>query len=221
VNYTSFRISHNSFHNIGFPWVQSIIKGLTIIPPCPTCGCGGTEPKSTIEVELDQKKGTKWPDALGCGAEPLFIVSERTIAAWIEVQLIEPHCHPIVITGNLPKRLESSPAPKYFWFDGSVMKGAELDFVASGFIGVSFCPTCGRRSEDVSATHIKQHSAVWPFVFKEKSWNGSNLFTTDLSPAAFFCTEKIYSVVSKFKFTNFWFMPIEKGSGFGMKGLKY
>jgi hypothetical protein len=56
--------------------------------------------------------------------------------------------------------------------------------------------------------------------FKEGTWNGSNLFTTDIAETHFFCTEVFVECARKYKFTNFRFIPIEEGHGYG-KEIKY
>ena len=96
-----------------------------------------------------------------------------------------------------------------------------MDFEASGFVDVRFCAECGTRTDEISATFHRQHSGVWQYVFRRGTWNGSNVFTTDLSPCRFFCTEAVVDCARKYKLTNFRFIPVEEGANFKSKGLDY
>jgi hypothetical protein len=175
----------------------------------------------SIEAFLDRQKGVKWPDALGCGHYPFFILSERVLDAFSKENIGDfPH-HAVLIQQPLPKKLAGLVPPRYFWLDGQKMRGAALDFKASGFVGVRFCPECGTRTDDISATCDRQHSRVYPYVFRPGTWNGANLFTTDLSHCAFFCTEAVVECAQKHKLTNFRFIPTEDGASPSSKGLDY
>lgn len=92
------------------------------------------------------------------------------------------------------------------------MMGARVDFDASGFVSVRFCERCGTRNDDLRATYDRQHSGIWPMRFLEGTWNGADVFTTDLSPAAFFCTEKVVECARQNRHTNFAFVPAERAA---------
>lgn len=215
-----YSVSHNTFHTRGFPWINSIRAGLVAGPACKVCGASPRAPHGDLEVTLDPKKGREWPDILGCGAYPLFVISGAAAAAWREGNIGEFPRNRIEIVGARPKQLESPP-PDYYWVDGSEMLGALLDFESSGFVGVKFCPECRARTEDVGATYERQASARWPLVFIRGSWGGAKLFTTDLSPAHFFCTDEVLECAKKYRLTNFRFIPSEDGFDPESKGVKY
>jgi hypothetical protein len=216
-----FSVSDNSFHKPGFPWINSIKLGLWHQETCKLCGRALTRVTGDIHVTLLPKKGTKWPDVLGTGHVPMFIVSERVLEAWYKEKLGEYPHYRVEILRPFPKAIKDSLPPNYYWVDGSKMCGALLDFKASGFVGVKFCPECGTRSHNVSATYDRQHAKAWPYVFLPGTWKGGNLFTSDLSYAYFFCTEAVLECARKYKLTNFRFIPIEEGSGIGSKGIEY
>jgi len=173
-----------------------------------------------IDLLLQRNKGSKWPDALGCGAEPLFIVSKRVIEDWKREGIGDFPTHKVVIASPYPKKLENTKRPEYLWLEGEDMLGAKIDFEASGYVGVVFCSKCGRRSDDISATYDRHHSGVWPEVIIPGSWNGSNIFTTDISQYAFFCTELVLECAKKYRHMNFQFIPIERSAS-SLEGIKY
>jgi hypothetical protein len=217
-----FSVLDNSFHTRGFPWAWRIVVGLDNKGECPECQGPLAQPEGDLQVLLERNKGSKWPDVLGCGAYPLFIVSERVLEAWRNDKVGEfPIGGRVSFSAPLPKKLERTNPPSYFWLDGAKMLGAKLDFDASGFVGVQFCGTCGRRWDNVKATYDRQHSLPWAYVFVDGTWTGSNLFTTDLSPTAFFCTERVVETARKHQLTNFRFVPVEEGDAPGSPGVQY
>jgi len=60
-----------------------------------------------------------------------------------------------------------------------------------------------------------------PSAMTSMPWNGAQLFTTDLSPCVFFCTEAVVDCARKKKLTNFRFVPVEEGANPKSKGLDY
>lgn len=214
-------VSHNSFSTKGYPWINHIQTGLIIRDKCRSCGVRLCQPEGNIRVTLEPTKGTRWPDVLGCGAYPLFIVSSNTIDAFQKAGISNLLMGKVEIFGSLPNKLQSHTPPNYFWIDGNQLGGAELDFDASGFVGVKFCPECKNRTHDIGATYDRQRSGNWPLVIKEGSWNGLQLFTTNLSPTAFFCTATIVEIAQIYKLTNFRFVPITLGDPPEHRGIRY
>ncbi|MBI5303122.1 MAG: hypothetical protein HY868_13385 [Chloroflexi bacterium] len=149
---------------------------------------------------------------LGCGAFPFLIVSEKTIECWEKDGVGTFPIHKVKIANPLPKKLMETTAPNYFWIDGMELRGALIEFEASGFMGVKFCPECGTRTDNISETFNHQYArgVTFSYVFRENTWNGLNLFTTDISPTAFFCTDLVVECARKYKLTNFRFIPVEE-----------
>lgn len=215
-----FSISNNTLLTRGYPWIGPIVEGLTPLTFCISCRAPQRYINGKIKVLLERRKGTKWPDALG-GA--YFIVSQRVIDCWdVEGIGVFP-IQPVEIAEPYPQKLEGTEPPKYFWIDGRKLNGALVDFQASGYVIREFCSECGRRIENISETFKRQYASgvEFSYVFQDDTWNGANLFTTDISEGKFFCTEKIVECARKYKLTNFRFIPIEEGGAFGSKGLKY
>lgn len=205
-------VSDDSFNTRGFPWAERIPRGLELVKICYACAKDGRRierPVGEVEVLLQQGKGVRWPDVLGCGAWPLFIVSRRVLVDWANAGVQGVVAHPVRIMDPIPKKLRGAPVPDYVWLDGCKMHGANLDFEASGFVDVRFCEECGTRLQDSQATYDRQHSGTWPMVIVGGSWNGADVFTTDLSPAAFFCTEKVVRCAKEHKHTNVKFIAAD------------
>jgi hypothetical protein len=216
-----YRVSHNTFDTNGFPWITRIVTGLQSGHNCPECSAALELPVGELAVALDSNKGVRWPDVIGSGDYPLFIVSARVLHAWKAEGVGAFPADRLSILQPWPAALMDSIPPAYFWLHGEQMFGARADFDASGFVDVRFCSTCGRRTDNISATYDRQHSAPWPYVFVEGSWNGANLFTTDISPACFFCTDAIVECARKHRHTNFRFIPVEEGNATDSSGLDY
>lgn len=216
-----FTVSHNSSYTRGFPWAERVVSGLTRGPACAVCGVEPFLAEGDIEVALERKKGSTWPDALGCGAYPFFIVSDRALAAWRAEGVGDFPRHAVRVVGPVPAKLSAQPPPAYSWIDGGRLLGARLDFEAGGFVGVRFCPGCGNRTHEVAATYNRRRSGRWPFAFVPGTWNGGPLFTTDLSPTQFFCTSEILRCARDYRLTNFRFLPTEDGGDAESKGLQY
>ncbi len=216
-----YSISDNSFDTRGFPWISEITKGITMLPPCEKCGGRRFYPSGDISVIFEPDKGTKWADVLGCGSQMLLIISEKVVAAWSKENIGEIPLHRVKLQKPYPKKLEGTKPPKYYWVDGEKLCGAELDLLASGFLDARYCESCGRLLYDITKTYTLQHSKICPYIFKPDSWDGKNLFTTNLSYLKFFCTDALIDCAKKYKLTNFRFTPVEEGSAIGHKGIKY
>jgi len=216
-----YQCSDNSNWTRGFPWVSRIVSGLRRVVCCDLCNVTIDRPSGTVQVTLQPNKGVQWPDVLGCGGEyPLTIVSHRVLNDWRKDGVGEFPAGRLEILDPIPAKLPRDQTPEYFWLDGAQMLGAKVDFDASGYVDVRFCPKCGRRTDNVSATYKRQHSGVWPTAFLPGTWNGANVFTTDLSPAAFYCTEKVVECAREHRHTNFKFVPAEVAES-STKGIDY
>ena len=68
------------------------------------------------------------------------------------------------------------------------------------------------RSLDIEATSRRQRALpAPPIVFDYDDGLGLDLFTTDLSPKAFFCTDRVLRCASRNRLTNIRFCRIEEG----------
>jgi len=216
-----FSVTHNSFAIKGYPWVNHVVSGLVQGTECDVCGVEQLLASGNIEVTLAPRKGTRWPDILGCGSYPFFIVSDRVLDSWCSEIVSGFSYHKVSITGSIPPKLLNHNIPTYWWLDGQKMQGSLLDFERSGYVGVEICSKCGHISYDINATYVCQHSLKFPFVLVKHSWNGSDIFTTNLSSTQFFCTEKVLNLAKKYRLTNFRFLSIEEGLSVEGNGIDY
>lgn len=89
-----------------------------------------------------------------------------------------------------------------------------MDFEASGYVDVCFCKVCGNRTDDpILSRQRREGDPPLPFVFDYDASTKHDLFTTDLSPIVFFCTDRMLETVKKRKLTNIQFFPVEEGGG--------
>lgn len=205
-----FLVKHDSFHGkeTRYPWATKILRSMDRVDECDQCGGANTSPRGDLTVQLEPHQGREWPDILGCGAYPLLIVSDTALKLWCTLGLKPPKWK-VFIDGPMPG-LPPPDRRTYWWVDGASMLGAKVDFDKSGYVGVRFCRKCGRREDDVAATYERQRERVWPTVFVRESWNGAQLFTTDISPTRFFCTQVIADASKDAKLTNFRFEEVGK-----------
>jgi hypothetical protein len=110
-------------------------------------------------------------------------------------------------------RLHLPDSLEYFWVDGGRHRAASVDFERSGFVDVRFCELCGTRMEDMEATYVRRRAEPPPpLVFDYEESLGLDLFTTDLSPTAFFSTDRVLDCVRRSKLTNIQFVPTKDGA---------
>lgn len=207
-----YEISHNTAYKRGMPEIDEIVNGLLDDGPCPTCGVGRRTPTGDLSVRLGRTRARSWPDAVACGDYPCFVVSEPFVTAMNGCGVDVVLGGSVAFVGPNPSGLSLEEAPQYFWVDGSRCRAGTMDFEASGYVDVRFCPGCGTRSHDISRTYDRQHSLPPPaqtLTYDETS--GLDLFTTDLSPTVFFCTERVLRCSKKHKLTNLAFYPTKKG----------
>jgi hypothetical protein len=203
-----FNVTHDAFKNFDFPWVSKLAEGEIEGKPCRKCG-GTRHPGSgAITVSLVPKRGQKWPDLLGIGSASMLIVSENVIRAWEMDNLAKPQVYKVIVPKPYPEKIADIP-PAYYWIDGGKAIGARLDFDTSTVPEPGYCLTCGQCISEDYETYRQRYPQVWQCKFKDESWNGACLFTTDLSPFFFFCTHELIDCACRHHLTNFLFIPLE------------
>jgi hypothetical protein len=217
-----YSIDDNTAHQQGMPEIYRIVEGMVTDGRCGTCGVLKRHPSGDLRVQFGKTRADTWTDIIACGDYPCFVVSERFVDAMRacgvrlerggKVGFVEP-----VLNG-----LSLDDAPQYYWIDGKRHFAATMDFEASGYVDVRFCPECGTRSDNISATHQRQHSSPPSGdVFDYDASSGHDLFTTDLSPTAFFCTNAVIECARRHRLTNLRFIPVEAGTATWSDGIDY
>lgn len=207
-----YDIMHNTAYKRGMPEIEEIVSGIKDSGPCPVCGVGRREPAGDLSVKLGTTRARTWPDLLACGDYPCFVISERFLKSLLDCGLQVILGGRVNFTGKNESGLSLEIAPQYYWVDGERSCAGKMDFDASGYVDVRFCPKCGVRSNDISQTYDKQHANPAPGqIFEYDELSGLDLFTTDLSPTAFYCTERVLDCVRRKKLINVGLIPAEQG----------
>lgn len=196
-------LSDNSFGKRGFTWARSITVPGGAMPACTECKwrqpIAFLEP---MEIQADPEKGVKWPDALGNGSRhPGLLVSERVVADWRDADLRFPEMHLCRVVPPFPKRAGRPPFD-YYWVEPQL--GPGLDLEASGLMEVGQCSTCGRaRFHKGTGVHEK-------FVFLTGTNSELDVFVSDYSYAAFYCTDRVLRTAGEYGHSNFLFTPADQ-----------
>ena len=166
-----------------------------------------------MSAVLDQNSARHWPDVLGSGDLLLFVASSRFMAALAEEKIYAEVGGRVSILEPLPAGLPRSEARTYFWVDGERHRAAVMDYDASGFVDAVECEGCGRVSYDIAKTNARrQGDPPAPIVFDYDPASGLDLFTTDMTPLTFFCTERVLECAKRHRLINLAFRPVEEGA---------
>ena len=195
------------------PVVYKILEGLPDYGPCPACGRDMGDPSGDLRVILGDGRARIWPDLMACGSYYCFVVSGRFIDAMHENDIRIEKGGRVDFIEPIENGLSLDDSPGYYWLDGRRgHQAGKMDFDASGYVDVRFCGICANRTDNISLTFDRRHGdPPPPTVFEYDEKTGHDLFTTDLSPCAFFCTERVLNTVKKYKLTNIQFKAVEEG----------
>lgn len=139
---------------------------------CPSCGWEETEPVGQILLWPPRTGGRFWPDVTEtAGGVSGLCVSARVKEALDVAGARYGKALATAVERPYPRKLEDCSAPEYFRLSGEL--GARMDFASCGYRIISTCRLCGRIKKDPLST------PTWA-QFVEDSWNGSDIFCTDL-----------------------------------------
>lgn len=195
-----FHMRDNTIMSKGWTRATKIYPESEIIQKnCLECGSVGSYPKGEFKVDIEG--GTKYPDILLCGEYPLLIVSERVVDDWKKDRVKGFDYYRVEINKIFSKRLTAEEAPIYYHI---VVNGrCELDLGKMDLNIKHKCKTCG---------HVTFDKPTWQankFVIKESTWDGSDLFVSEIFPRIVICTEKVIVNACRNKHTNFLFHLVE------------
>ena len=152
--------------------------------------------------------GTQWPDLIGTGSRVgVLVASGRFLNALRSFEVRVETGGRVEFDEPGPKRLSLADASEYYWVDGEQHLAAKMDFKASGFVGVKYCEACGARSHDIRASRRNEE----PYVFDYDARSGLDLFSTDMNPDVFFCTERVLECCREHRLINVAIKPVEEG----------
>jgi hypothetical protein len=197
-----YMIDHNSFRTHGTPWFKSAWASPAVEITCEKCNRSELKPSPLghIDLEIDPRKGTFWPDAVGHGGGPRSLyVSDRVKEAWDRAGIKYGASCQVNVEGKFPKKLQNIPPPKYHYIIPNL--GAKLDWERSGFENNGTCPACGRES----FFRLNIHDPVY---FIKSSWNGEDVFAAERSSARRYCTQRVKDLIEQADFSNFSFEEI-------------
>lgn len=215
-----YGIGHNTFSTKGMPWITRYLRGTQTQPRCAVCGVDRRCASVEMSALLEEGRAQYWPDLLGCGSLLLFVASRRFVDALQEEGIQVALGGRVLIEGPLPGSLSLMEAPTYYWIDGDKHCAAAIDYDASGYVDVARCEGCGRLSYDIPRTNARLHGdPPAPVVFDYNERSSLDLFTTDMNPLSFFCTERVFQCAKRHRLTNVAFRPVEEG--LLAKPLKY
>ena len=208
-----YSIDHDTSYRRGMPEIHEILEGLPDFGSCPECGVNMREPSGDLRVILSDDRAQIWPDLIACGSYPCFVASGRFVTAMCESDIRIELAGRVDFIEPIENGLSLDDSPGYFWLDGRRSHQAgKMDFDASGYVDVRFCSVCTNRTDDIILTGRRQLAdPPPPTVFVYDANTGHDLFTTDLSPCAFFCTDRVLETVKKYNLTNIAFYPCEEG----------
>ncbi len=193
-----YKLTNNSIYSRGWTWAWSLIPRLdTISSVCDVCHIGrlypGRYPERSLGVAVEG--GTKYPDVLGCGSYPLLIVSAQVIADWKKNDVSGYREFLLTVTKSQGKKIEVVTPPQYFHIE--VSGRCLLDLEAMGVDITYQCPKCGYTR--------KNPTNGFPFIVRQETWDGSDLFISELFPQSVFCTQKVFDLAASNRRTNFCF----------------
>lgn len=176
---------------------------------CPFCHACAKKPEGLVTVTVTTKHGSHWPD-ISQGAVQGLCISKRVkdaldvagygYGATVSIKVVPPFPRALV-----------DPPPEYFMMLGDV--GAAFDFEKAGMAVKRRCPNCGKVEREAK-TPLQED-------FVKNTWNGMDIFVTDLSPFSFYCTERIVELARKNRWAGFHFVPLEQAHDYTHPGIAY
>jgi hypothetical protein len=216
-----FKIRYEKFS----PWIWKFVSkedDCIVERTCSVCGRKWHEQKNEnyydrpFEALLD-KSVSKWTDVIGSGEKGFTLVSQRVLEIWDTEGIGKFPAFPVTIIPPYSKKI-TEPPPIYYRLDYKKIVGCEIDREASGFGSIKECSGCG-YSDGIQENRLRD-AKILPTVLKEEAWKVQNIFCT--KSGNMLCNENVIDCASKYKMTNFRFIPLEiAGSATSFHGVDY
>lgn len=206
-----FKVTHNSTYNDQFARAYKIMpKSEVEISICPECNAVQKIPKGAFNVAVEG--GNQYPDILGCGAYPFFIISAKVVTDWEKNGVCNFAQYPVNIARDESNVSTVDKPPSYFRIEPE--GHCKIDLEASGLQVIRHCPKCNYLKTQPTVPQGYQIAA--------NSWDGSEIFRDpNLYPRVIFCTHKIMNLANQFQHTNFRFEHMEGPFDLRSSGIDY
>jgi len=199
-----YHVAHDSAYQHPYTWAYRYEPSLSERGTrCDVCGLGdvfvtGAYPRFPLSAAVEG--GWRYPDVLGSGEYPLLIVSEAMVEDWVQDGITGYNAYPLTIVRASCAAIRRQTPPQYFHIE--VTGRCQLDTEAMGLSVVYNCPKCG---------YVEKEPAFnTPFIIRRDSWDGTDLFVSDLSKGVTFCTDRVRALAEKRKWTNVRFVLPER-----------
>lgn len=181
-----YSITDNTIEETQWTWaIEALPRLAAISERCDVCHRGrlypGPYPERALDAEVED--GTSYPDILGCGSYPFFIISEVTLLHLKSCSVESFQPFPLNIIQATGSIIETVNPPQYHHLKIAV--GCELDFPAMGVSVLEHCPKCYFSRFDPSSD--------FDLVVKENSLCGYDLFVSEFLPCIAICTSSTAS----------------------------
>lgn len=181
------------------PYSSTILSNNDVfLSDCPKCDRTRFNYSNRDLAFLIEGKGVL-PDFLLCGHYPLKIVSDSVIKAWKSVNISGFESFPVRLVDVKNKEITNAQQYHNIIITGK----AELDFQKMGIEITRICDECGA---------VEYSKETWEFgvaAMKERTYDGSDLFTFKHFEGAPLCSLKVLKTVFDNKLTNFNFKSLE------------
>lgn len=181
------------------PWISNARPSKFEEIVDPEFGAVWQKPLGPLDLDM-YDEGDFWPDIMGCGGGVHGPYVSELVKRALETEGIDyGKAYPATVVGDVPPALRAQIPPTYFWLGAHV--GAAIDYDKSGY-------RIKGRSKTTGITYLDPLVEPKQIMFVEGSWDGSDLFVAS-PPMVFFCTRRLIELASKYRWTNFRFVPIE------------
>ena len=209
---TFFIVRNNQTYLNRYAWANTILwTDFALRPQCEICGDDGAETPGGFDVVVGQ--GSKYPDILGCGHVPYFILSDRAVETWKRHGITNFDQYRVTVRIAKPKLLRGVTPPTYWRIEPRGKCAVDLE--AKGLIPERWCEEHKRYRRKITI-HVSKT------VLVPGTWDGSDLFRdVNYSRYVVMCTKRLADICIAEKLLCFRFDRLDKAEIFPGKGDLY